>query len=109
MAGTCAHILAEPTLQTWCRRASTSTPYNKEESVRSFLVLVVVGTLGFLVGCGGNGTPAGIPVTVALTPSSASVNANGVVNIVATVSNDSSGKGVSWSLSGVGKLSAQTT
>jgi hypothetical protein len=77
--------------------------------VRSFLALVVVGTLGFLVGCGGSGTPVGIPITISLSPSSASVNAGGVVNIVATVSNDSSGKGVSWSLSGVGKLSAQTT
>lgn len=77
--------------------------------MRSFLVLVLVGTLGFLVGCGGNGTPVGVPITISLSPSSASVNANGVVNIVATVSNDSSGKGVSWTLSGVGTLSAQTT
>jgi hypothetical protein len=29
--------------------------------VRSFLTLLVVGTLGFLVGCGGGGTPAGVP------------------------------------------------
>jgi len=77
--------------------------------VRSFLVLALVGTLGFLVGCGGNGTPVGVPITISLSPNSASVNANGVVNIVATVSNDSSGKGVSWSLSGVGALSAQTS
>jgi Protein of unknown function (DUF3443) len=73
------------------------------------LVLVLVGTLGFLAGCGGGGTPAGLAITIALSPSSATVNANGVVNVVATVSNDSSNAGVSWSLSGVGKLSNQTT
>jgi len=36
--------------------------FNKENTVRSFLALMVVGTLGFLVGCGGGGTPAGVPV-----------------------------------------------
>jgi uncharacterized protein DUF3443 len=77
--------------------------------VRSFLVLTLVVSLGFLAGCGGNGTPAGVPITISLSPTSASVNANGVVNVVATVSNDSSGKGVSWTLSGVGALSAKTT
>jgi hypothetical protein len=77
--------------------------------VRSFLVLVLVGTLGFLVGCGSSGTPAGVAITITLSPSTASVNAGGVLNIVATVTNDSSNAGVSWSLSGLGKLSAQTT
>jgi hypothetical protein len=74
--------------------------------VRSFLVLVSVATLGFLVGCGGNGTPVGVPVTISLSPSSASVNAGGTVNIVATVSD---GKGVNWTLSGVGTLTNSTT
>ncbi len=77
--------------------------------MRSFLVLALVGALGFLVGCSGSGTPSGIALTIALSPSTASVNASGVVNIVASVANDSSGKGVSWTLSGVGTLSAQTT
>jgi len=77
--------------------------------VRSFLVLVLVGTLGLLVGCSNNGTPAGIAITISLSPNTASVNAGGVVNVVATVANDPSGKGVTWTLSGVGKLSAQTS
>jgi hypothetical protein len=77
--------------------------------VRSFLVLTLIGALGFLVGCGSNGTPAGVVLSIQLTPSSASLNANGVVNITASVANDSSGKGVSWSLSGAGALSNQTT
>ncbi len=75
-----------------------------------FLVLVLVGTLGFLGGCGGGGTPSGLPITITLSPTSASLNEGGVVNIVATVANDSSNAGVSWSLSpSVGALSAQTT
>jgi hypothetical protein len=77
--------------------------------VRSFLVLALVGSLGFLAGCGSSGTPAGVAITISLSPSSATVNAKGVVNIVATVANDSSNAGVSWSLSGVGTLSNQTT
>ncbi|MGA8492369.1 MAG: DUF3443 family protein [Terriglobales bacterium] len=77
--------------------------------MRSFLVLTLVGTLGFLAGCGSSGTPAGITISITLTPSSASLNAGQSVNITASVANDSSGKGVSWSLTGVGKLSSQTT
>jgi hypothetical protein len=76
--------------------------------VRSFLVLVLVGTLGFLAGCSSSGTPSGVGITIAISPTSASLNEGGTLNIVATVSNDSSNKGVSWSLSGVGTLSAQT-
>ncbi len=77
--------------------------------MRSFLVLILVGTLGFLAGCGGSGTPSGLAVTITLTPSSATVNAKGVVNVVATVANDSTNAGVTWTLSGVGALSNQTT
>jgi hypothetical protein len=76
--------------------------YHKEEIVRSLLVVAVVGALGFLVGCGGNGTPAGVPITISLSPASASVNAGQTVGITATVSNDPSNKGVTWTLAGVG-------
>jgi hypothetical protein len=87
-----------------------STHYNKEESVRSFLVIILVGTLAFLVGCGSSGTPSGITISVTLTPSSASLNAGQSVNITASVNNDSSGKGVSWALApAFGTLSNQTT
>ena len=77
--------------------------------MRNFLVLALVGTLGFLVGCSNSGTPTGVAISISLSPATAAVGPNGVVNIVASVANDSSGKGVSWSLSGVGALSAQTT
>ncbi len=78
--------------------------------MRSFLVLSLVGTLGFLAGCSGNnGTPAGIPVTILLSPGgSASVNPGASLNITATVSNDPSGKGVTWTLTGVGTLTNPT-
>ena len=75
MADTCARILAELIFLPWCRRALTSTHYNKEERVRSFLVLILIGTLGFLVGCGSSGTPAGVVTSITLTPSSASLDA----------------------------------
>jgi hypothetical protein len=79
--------------------------------VRSFfLVLVLVGTLGFLAGCGGGGTPSGLPITITLTPSgSASVEPGQSLNIGATVTNDSSNQGVSWTLTGVGKLTNATS
>ncbi|MGD0182243.1 MAG: DUF3443 family protein [Terriglobales bacterium] len=77
--------------------------------MRSFLVLTLIGALGFLVGCGSNGTPAGVVISIQLTPSSANLNANQSVNITASVANDSSGKGVSWSLTGAGALNNQTT
>lgn len=75
--------------------------------MRSLLAVALVGTLGFLGGCGG-GTPAGVAVTIALNPTSASIHAGQTVNIVATVSNDSSTKGVTWTLSGVGTLTSIT-
>jgi len=77
--------------------------------VRSFLVFALVGSLVWLVGCGG-GTPVGVtPITVSLTPSSAqTINQGATLGIVATVANDPTGSGVSWNLSGVGSLNTQT-
>jgi Protein of unknown function (DUF3443) len=78
--------------------------------VRSFLVLVLVGTLGFLAGCGNSGTPSGIVISIALSPTSATLNAGQSLNIVATLTNDSTNAGVNWTLNpAVGTLSAQTT
>lgn len=77
--------------------------------MRSFLVLVLVGTLGILVGCGSSGTPSGLAVTISLSPTSDSLNAGQTVNIVATVVNDTTNAGVNWSLSGPGTLSGQSS
>jgi hypothetical protein len=37
-------------------------PSHKEKTLRNFLLLLVVGTVGILLGCGSSGTPAGVPV-----------------------------------------------
>jgi large repetitive protein len=69
------------------------------------VVLTLVLMLG-LTGCGG-GMNA---VSVAVTPASAqAVDFGQSVNLTATVKNDSLSKGVTWSLSGPGALSATTT
>src|ERR1700676_2671143 len=80
-------------------------------SVRVFLAVVLVAGLVFLAACGGNSTPAGIPITITLSASLTSVNPGQSSTITATVANDSSNKGVSWSISpsGFGTLSNQTS
>jgi hypothetical protein len=59
-------------------------------------------------GCGGGGASFGISVSLATTPAP-TVDQGQVVNVKATIVNDSSNKGVTWSLSGIGSLSSQTT
>ncbi|HSZ62495.1 MAG TPA: putative Ig domain-containing protein [Terriglobales bacterium] len=70
----------------------------------SFLTLIIL-TLG-LSGCGGSST-AGIGV--ALTSSSTGIDQGQTASITALVTNDSKSAGVSWSVSGGGTLSGQTT
>jgi hypothetical protein len=84
--------------------------YGRGGSVRAFSAMVVVTGLVFLVACGGGGTPAGIPITVTLSASLTSLNPGQSSTITATVTNDSSNKGVTWSSSpsGFGTLSNQT-
>jgi len=80
--------------------------------VRSSLILALVGSLLWLVGCGGGGsTPVGVAnITVTLTPSTAqTVKAGATLNIVASVANDPNGAGVNWSITGVGTLTNETT
>jgi hypothetical protein len=79
--------------------------------VRAFSAVVLVAGLVFLAACGGNGTPAGVPITIALSAGATSLNPGQSTNLTAAVANDSSNKGVSWSLSpsGFGTLSNQTT
>ncbi len=67
-------------------------------------VLALVSALA-IAGCGSS-TPV---ISIALSPSGAqAVVAGQVVNVTATVSNDSKAGGVTWSLTGAGTLSAQT-
>lgn len=71
---------------------------------KAFLVSALVVALA-VAGCGGGSQP----VVIALSPNAAqSVVAGQSVSITATVSNDKLNKGVTWSLTGPGTLSAQT-
>ncbi len=80
---------------------------------------MAVGGSGLIAGCGGS-TSTGGPVgptpaiSVAVTPTTASVAPNATQSFTATVSNDSAAKGVTWALScatanGCGSLSATTS
>jgi hypothetical protein len=60
--------------------------------------------LGFLVGCGGGSTPSGVAISVSLVSSVSSVNPGGSAIITATVANDTSNSGVTFSLSGIGNI-----
>lgn len=85
------------------------------------LLLAGLGALA-LAGCGSNsssaggtngvpggGTPA-IVANVSLSPASAqSIDDGQTLNIAATLTNHSSGKGISWSMTGVGTLTNETT
>ncbi len=59
-----------------------------------------------LAGCGGSSAPN---ITITLSPAtSQTIDQGQIVNIGATLTNDTSNKGVTWSLSGVGTLTGQT-
>ena len=64
----------------------------------------------FAVGCGGNG-PSSPPISVAITSpaSPPTIEQGQTVNLVASVSSDMSSKGVTWSLTGQGSLTNQTS
>jgi len=75
------------------------------------LAIAVVGGL-FLSGCGGGSRSKlidAVPIRVTASASSTTVDGSNSITLTATVSNDSKAAGVSWSLSGVGALSAQNT
>ena len=72
---------------------------------KMFQLFVLILSL-VVAGCGGGSNP----INVAVTPGSAqALDFAQSVNLSATVSNDSLNKGVSWSMSGPGTLSATTT
>jgi len=78
--------------------------------VRAFLAIVLVAGLVFLSACGGSGTPVGVQITITLAASANSVAPGQSTTITATVANDTSNKGVTWSItSGGGTLSGQTS
>ena len=70
-----------------------------------FLFLVLLASVG-LVGCGGSSAP---PISVSLPSSSVQTDQGQTITITATLTNDSSLQGVTWSLTGTGSLSGQST
>lgn len=78
---------------------------NSRKSILAALA-VILGLTMVISGCSSNKPP----ITIALGPNGVqNAVAAQIVNITATVSNDSKAGGVSWSLTGPGTLSAQTT
>jgi hypothetical protein len=75
-----------------------------------FCVLAILAGMA-LSGCGGGGGSTPPPVvSVAIAPSAAqTIDAGQIISFTATVTNDSAGKGVTWSQTGQGALSGQTT
>lgn len=78
--------------------------------MRAFSAIVLAAGLAFLGACGGNGTPAGVPITITLSASLTSLTPGQSSTITAAVANDPSNKGVTWaaSPSGFGALSNPT-
>ena len=78
--------------------------------MRALSAIVLVAGLAFLGACSSSGTPAGVPLTITLSASTTSLNPGQASTITATVVNDPSNKGVTWSFtpSGFGALSSQT-
>jgi hypothetical protein len=63
-------------------------------------------------GGGGGGAPPPPPISVSITATTGIVGAGGTVGLTATVNNDTSGKGVTWSISpmtGAGMLANETS
>ena len=89
------------------RRANRMTSATLKKVLALLAVLV-----GFAMsGCGGGGSSNSKPiVSVGLTPSTPqAIDQGQKIQFTATVTNDSSGQGVTWSESGQGTLSNQTT
>lgn len=70
---------------------------------------ILVAEMVVLSACGGGGHPHPIAVTITNPASAPTIQQGQTVNITASVTNDSNNKGVTWTLSGVGTLSGQTT
>ncbi len=69
---------------------------------------LIVGAISMsLLGCGGGSSSQ--PVTVTVTASASNVDGADKITVSATVANDKAGGGVTWTLSGVGALSGNSS
>ena len=69
-----------------------------------FLSLVLLAA----VGASGCGSLPPAPISVSLSPSSAQTDETKTVGVTATLTNDTAGKGVAWTLTGAGSLSGES-
>src|SRR5580693_7549729 len=77
--------------------------------LRDLLVLFIVASGVFLRGCGGGGSSPALVINVSVAPSSSqAIDQGQKIQFTATVTNDTSSKGVTWSQTGQGALSGQT-
>jgi hypothetical protein len=77
--------------------------------LRDLLVLFIVASGVVLSGCGGGGSSPALVINVSVAPSSPqAIDQGQKIQFTATVTNDTSSKGVTWSQTGQGALSGQT-
>jgi hypothetical protein len=67
--------------------------------LRRFWKISLFLALGLCVGCGGGSKGSSSAITVAISPTTASLALGGTAQFTASVANDTSGRGVTWSLS----------
>lgn len=78
--------------------------------MRSFSIFLIVGSLVFFSACSNNGTPAGVPITVAVSASPTTLNPGQSSTITASVTNTTN-TAVTWSITSpasFGTLSSTT-
>ena len=77
--------------------------------MRDLLVFFIVASGMVLSGCGGGGSTPALVINVSVSPSSSqAIDQGQKIQFNATVTNDTSSKGVTWSQTGQGALSGQT-
>ena len=77
---------------------------------REIASIAVIASAFLMTACGGGSSNSSPTISVALTPHSGqAIDEGQTVQFAATLTNDNSGAGVSWSQSGLGSLSNQTT
>ena len=79
--------------------AASSFAVRKIADIETTLLLAVI----FAGGCG-----SAPPISISLSPSTAQTDSGQTLRVTATLTNDSSTRGVLWTLSGPGSLSSQT-
>ena len=72
-----------------------------------FMIFVALAFSLIVGGCGSSNTPSE-PISVSIGGGSSTILPSGTFSLTASVSSDSSGKGVNWSLDGAGTLTLQT-